>query len=445
MYTQCPHCQTVFRISTEQLRAAAGKAHCCRCDQVFNALENLRERSGTEPPEPDTSGLPEQHNLFGDTDAIAAQEVEATDSLSRLLDSLHTESPLKVEDDELEIPSILAGEPGLDADLEEAPDLDTLFSGIDGERADESDALPGFQPRIVRSEPQHQGEESLEMPEDEPGYSYTESISELAYEIASADTPDSEIDEDMDFSDPALSMEAASDGADAIDEDTEPSLLTDDGQDREEALGLWEAAPRDTGPADTSESVRPLPFDLPDDLPELEPTEAAHGPLEESLGIRPQRPRPVLLWSLLILLLLVTGVGQLLWFERERLMDYPQGHRLLAVACEIAGCRLPVIRAPERIRVISRSVTLHPSRQHALQLQLAFSNRAPADQPYPQILLSLFSDNEELVARRTFRPGEYLGLEQPPGGLLKSGQTVQVEIDLVDPGKDVTGFEFDFL
>lgn len=408
MYTQCPHCQTVFRISTEQLRAAAGKAHCCRCDQVFNALENLRERSGTEPPEPDTSGLPEQHNLFGDTDAIAAQEVEATDSLSRLLDSLHT-------------------------------------SGIDGERADESDALPGFQPRIVRSEPQHQGEESLEMPEDEPGYSYTESISELAYEIASADTPDSEIDEDMDFSDPALSMEAASDGADAIDEDTEPSLLTGDGQDREEALGLWEPAPRDTGPADTSESVRPLPFDLPDDLPELEPTEAAHGPLEESLGIRPQRPRPVLLWSLLILLLLVTGVGQLLWFERERLMDYPQGHRLLAVACEIAGCRLPVIRAPERIRVISRSVTLHPSRQHALQLQLAFSNRAPADQPYPQILLNLFSDNEELVARRTFRPGEYLGLEQPPGGLLKSGQTVQVEIDLVDPGKDVTGFEFDFL
>jgi len=40
MYTQCPECQTVFRISDEQLAAAGGKVRCGRCMNVFPALEH---------------------------------------------------------------------------------------------------------------------------------------------------------------------------------------------------------------------------------------------------------------------------------------------------------------------------------------------------------------------------------------------------------------------
>jgi predicted Zn finger-like uncharacterized protein len=56
MYTRCPHCHTLYRIQPEQLEAAEGKARCCRCDRVFNALDNLQETltSHTEkaPPAP---------------------------------------------------------------------------------------------------------------------------------------------------------------------------------------------------------------------------------------------------------------------------------------------------------------------------------------------------------------------------------------------------------
>lgn len=41
MRTRCPHCDTVFRITPEQLRARAGKVRCGRCRGVFNALETL--------------------------------------------------------------------------------------------------------------------------------------------------------------------------------------------------------------------------------------------------------------------------------------------------------------------------------------------------------------------------------------------------------------------
>ena len=50
MLTRCPHCQTIFRIREDQLNMADGLAHCYRCEQVFNARENLSETAVAEEP-----------------------------------------------------------------------------------------------------------------------------------------------------------------------------------------------------------------------------------------------------------------------------------------------------------------------------------------------------------------------------------------------------------
>jgi len=75
---------------------------------------------------------------------------------------------------------------------------------------------------------------------------------------------------------------------------------------------------------------------------------------------------------------------------------------------------------------------------------LTLSNQAGFAQPYPQIQLSLFNTKDELLARRRFRPDEYLN--QTAGGypLLQPKQPVQLEIVLRDPGEEATGFKFDF-
>lgn len=46
LVTQCPYCDTRFRITEEQLDAAGGKARCSRCHRVFNARAYLQEGSG---------------------------------------------------------------------------------------------------------------------------------------------------------------------------------------------------------------------------------------------------------------------------------------------------------------------------------------------------------------------------------------------------------------
>lgn len=46
MYTQCLHCDTLFRVSAADLRAGQGKVRCGACSTIFNALYNLSD----EPP-----------------------------------------------------------------------------------------------------------------------------------------------------------------------------------------------------------------------------------------------------------------------------------------------------------------------------------------------------------------------------------------------------------
>lgn len=43
MFTQCPQCETIFRLSAEALGAAGGQVRCGRCGEVFDALLRLAE------------------------------------------------------------------------------------------------------------------------------------------------------------------------------------------------------------------------------------------------------------------------------------------------------------------------------------------------------------------------------------------------------------------
>ena len=43
MFTQCPDCQTTFRVSTQVLQQAGGRVRCGGCGTAFNALEHLSE------------------------------------------------------------------------------------------------------------------------------------------------------------------------------------------------------------------------------------------------------------------------------------------------------------------------------------------------------------------------------------------------------------------
>ncbi len=54
MLTRCPHCQTTFRVTADQLKPRQGRVRCGACQGVFDALESLVDEPATavEPVEP---------------------------------------------------------------------------------------------------------------------------------------------------------------------------------------------------------------------------------------------------------------------------------------------------------------------------------------------------------------------------------------------------------
>jgi predicted Zn finger-like uncharacterized protein len=47
MYTYCPGCAAIFRITAETVSAAGGRVHCGQCDRVFNAIDCLYDDAVT--------------------------------------------------------------------------------------------------------------------------------------------------------------------------------------------------------------------------------------------------------------------------------------------------------------------------------------------------------------------------------------------------------------
>ena len=110
----------------------------------------------------------------------------------------------------------------------------------------------------------------------------------------------------------------------------------------------------------------------------------------------------------------------------------------------MAQCSVPVRKAPERIRILSREVTVLPNQSNIHQVQLIIANDAPFTQPYPLLQLEFFTGDAKLLAQRRFTPEEYLPADIQSGALMAPGQTAKIQLDLADPGQLVTGYRFGF-
>ncbi|MES9905884.1 MAG: DUF3426 domain-containing protein [Sedimenticola sp.] len=188
-----------------------------------------------------------------------------------------------------------------------------------------------------------------------------------------------------------------------------------------------------------------LPFEIPDDLPEIDPVSEEAVSVESAYAEQQTSHRNTLGWSLSISLLLLLALGQLGWFGREHLMRYPEGRQLLETACQHLGCPLPTQKAIDEIAIADRSISIHPDIDNALLVQVSFSNRASHPQPYPALQLSFYGGDEQLAAQRVFLPGEYLQRPADRKGAFPPGTAVQIQLELEDPGKENTGFKIDFL
>lgn len=150
-------------------------------------------------------------------------------------------------------------------------------------------------------------------------------------------------------------------------------------------------------------------------------------------------------WHLGGLLLLLALGAQWAWLERARLLSDPRVVRFVETACARLGCKVPIVRAEQRIALLARDVRPHPSVAGALVISATLANQAPFAQPYPLVEITLADPNELRIAMRRFRADEYIVDGQTLARGLAPGATAAISFEVEDPGKNAVAFEFKFL
>lgn len=161
-----------------------------------------------------------------------------------------------------------------------------------------------------------------------------------------------------------------------------------------------------------------------------------------SLG---QRLKTNITWILGILLLILLLFIQYSYFLRIELSQDKDWRPWLSALCQLANCTVPPQRNIKAIHITNRDIRQHPRTDNALLINVTMKNDASFTQPFPNMLMRMTGTNGVIVAKRLFRPQEYLGKQSAVVTSMKPNGLVHFVLEIVDPGSDATGFQLELL
>ena len=148
--------------------------------------------------------------------------------------------------------------------------------------------------------------------------------------------------------------------------------------------------------------------------------------------------RSGLLWKIVgtvvALLLFITLIGQVAWWQRETVMVYwPDSQTLFVKACEQMGCVVGLPRDIDGLQ-IENSGLRQVDGPHKLELKLSLHNRLDVALAYPALELTLLDDKNNVAIRRVLWPQDYArpGTMISAGVAARSTQPVNVRLDTGD-------------
>jgi predicted Zn finger-like uncharacterized protein len=389
MLTQCPSCQTTFRVTSEILRVAYGQVRCGRCQTQFDATERLIEETDDgitdsgrymrqprqmQPPPPPAGHIDVEEPIEHEDITLEGRHIEISGVYPRINETGSGEPLMREET------------------IEEWVEID------------EDDATQDVDPEAVADELQEYSDDAYEEqePQEEEEQEDPRRVAQINYE-----------DEDEDLLRAAEELEAQN-----------QARL---------AQARQRAAP---SPAQNFTSTRtasrrgPARADDQDgDLDFSEP--------------RARQQQSARIWSMiappLVLLLLVQVVHN----YRATLARHPTIGAPLQSIYSALGMTLRPDWNLHAYEVQQWGVVSDPSTPGTLKVRASVKNLADFAQPYPLLKLVLEDRWGEQVRAREFDPSEYLDPTVASDRLLAPAQQTGATIAIVDPGPDAEGFRFD--
>lgn len=149
-------------------------------------------------------------------------------------------------------------------------------------------------------------------------------------------------------------------------------------------------------------------------------------------------------WLVVCFSLAVLLGTQLAWAERDMLIRNTMTGGWLRSICATLGCELPLIAAPQQLRLLDSNVQTHPSVSGALMISARVRNDATFAQPYPVVTITLSNAQGQRMAMRRLQPREYLDDNTILQHGLAPGASTVLLFEVEDPGDKAVAFEFGF-
>ena len=133
-------------------------------------------------------------------------------------------------------------------------------------------------------------------------------------------------------------------------------------------------------------------------------------------------------------------------YRSEIVARSPMLRSALTSICEHVGCRVSLPQRPELVRIEASDVHMvDASRPQLIQLTATLRSYAGYDLAYPALDLVLTNANEHALARRIFRPDEYLDATRDPEAGIPANAEITVALDLDTGDLNAAGFRLDLL
>ena len=143
------------------------------------------------------------------------------------------------------------------------------------------------------------------------------------------------------------------------------------------------------------------------------------------------------------LLILAFGL-QYAWFNLDTLVLERRFTGLTVVLCRLTTC--PDTQLIDLSSLVTEELVVrsHPDVADALQVNFIFRNDRNREQPFPLVELNFTDIDGQIVANRVFTSDEYMPGEMQLFTHMPAHSSIQVSLDLVDPGSEATGYSLVF-
>ena len=187
---------------------------------------------------------------------------------------------------------------------------------------------------------------------------------------------------------------------------------------------------------DYSEMTAAAQNEMPPDAPLQLLTLAEQVAIVQDEGDSEPRPeRRTWPWVIAALLLLLVSIAQAAYFFRVDLAARLPGLKPALISyCQLLKCTVPLPQNTDLMSIESSGLEADPAHENQITLNALLRNRAPYAQAFPHLELTLNDTQDKPLARRTFKPEDYLPpLETQQPGLLPNHEiSIRLNLDTTD-------------